>query len=575
MQGFAEKALIKENPKLSENFLQPYAYIEPLLEQEIFTPFDFAFAKALLKNIKTEESVYIFLMALTAFSRGGHLCMKINDLEKLSINEEIRQKIKEGSCKIPSEIIHEVQDLKEKFIKPIVKWKEHFYLHQNYYFETQIIKSLDRLIQEKPFPIINRDLAKEYLAREALTERQCKAILHSLNHSVSIISGGPGRGKTYVAARFVQLLHQMAAKENSKILLAAPTGKAAMRLKESLQILKEDKKFNITIGTLHSLLDIKRENDFLSKEFFLDADLIVLDEASMIDVKLFSVLLTAVQKGSRLLIMGDENQLPPVEAGSIFSEICHYAKAAEGIAYSYLTECLRTDRKEIIQLSEDILAGNLAKIPILSIQEKDPADLLFQDFWEYAETFAFSLEDPILLFHELGRYQILSCLRKGLYGAANLNKKIYERLVAEKKKSEKIHLPIMISKNDYSLDLANGQIGILVQHLGNSLKENDYALFQTMRGTQKIPRVLLPSFELAFAASVHKSQGSEYDKVFLIMPGGSEIFGREVIYTAATRAKKEVKICTSLEVLEQCLQKSSRKSSALKSRLEWFRKKRL
>jgi exodeoxyribonuclease V alpha subunit len=157
---------------------------------------------------------------------------------------------------------------------------------------------------------------------------------------------------------------------------------------------------------------------------------------------------------------------------------------------------------------------------------------------------------------ENGNFVILSCLRKGPFGVDALNQMLRERYEREKKDAA-LGIPILITRTDEELGLCNGETGLLFE---------DGAVFSSAPH-KKIPRGLLPPYEYAFCLSVHKSQGSEYEQVLLIIPPGSENFGREVVYTGATRAKKRLKIVSDLTILQKVLERGSRKISALHERV--------
>ena len=320
---------------------------------------------------------------------------------------------------------------------------------------------------------MNRDVKPIEYDDEDLDEEQLQAVRMALREPLSIISGGPGTGKSFTAAKLISAF-------TGKIAVAAPTGKATANLRHIP---------NCTLKTLHSLLSNRRQLPF---------DLIVIDEGSMIDAEMMTRLFEQVHDQARLVILGDRDQLPPIDTGHFFSDLTQMAPTC------YLKKCHRAELKEIVELAASVKRGE--KIPFEPLQLPE-------------------IPDGVTL---------LTPLRKGPFGVDQLN----ERL----RKSGPV--PIIITEN--ANGLANGETGIL------------YPDWTTTFG---LKRTQLPRFEEAYALSVHKSQGSEYDRVYLVVPKGSERFGREMLYTAITRAKKEIRIFADENTLEQCLSQTAARLS--------------
>ena len=343
------------------------------------------------------------------------------------------------------------------------------------------------------------------------------------------------------------------------MIVTAPTGKATLRLQESIDI--DDQR--VVFSTLHSLLQIQLEKNILEKKILLGKNLIIVDEASMIDIKLFAKLFQSTQPGTILVFMGDENQLPPVEIGTVFSALCDYAKATDRISYTLLHQCMRTELKFILQLSDKIHRGQSISEYCTPWGDGNILDLLPPKFWKHVSSIVFS-EDPIASLYKLSEMQVLSCLQQGNKGAISINKQIMDRLFLLEKV---VCIPILITKTSKHTTLINGEMGILVQH-GSEPTAKDFALFsKTDKNLVKIPRSILPDFEEAFVISVHKSQGSEFDSVIVLIGEGSEKFGREILYTAVTRAKRDLTVIADIHSMEQCIQKTSKRYCCIFDRL--------
>ncbi len=426
--------------------------------------------------------------------------------------------------------------------KPLCLSHDLLYLQRNWVFETRFLTHLKRLLHSPPLPPLPL-AAKEERWAQGLSEEQLQAVRSALSHRLTLIAGGPGTGKSYVAAKLA------AAMEGScRILVGAPTGRAAAQLGARLEGIP-----HLKWGTLHALLQIKSAADFTREGTFLSADLILVDECSMIDVRLFSYLLASVQAGTRLVLMGDKQQLPPVEAGSLFADLL------DALPCMALSRCLRSDQKEVLRLAQAIKEGDEEEV----LKHVRPVDYS-KRIDDYFPAPSSACPDPDQLMEAMDRFRILSCVRGGPMGVDTLNASIVGLMKKRLNADSFWPAPILITRNDDALELYNGDVGILVQ----KGKEPQYALFKTAGAFRKIPALALPPFEYAYCLSVHKSQGSEYERILLLVPRGSEVFGREVLYTAATRAKKGVEIDGDAETIRQALRKSSRKASGLSVRLK-------
>ena len=165
-------------------------------------------------------------------------------------------------------------------------------------------------------------------------------------------------------------------------------------------------------------------------------------------------------------------------------------------------------------------------------------------------------------------FRVLSCLRQGRWGVDAINQEISKRVRAFFRGGDFWIVPLLITENDRELGLFNGDTGLLVKRSGFShLERTDEAVFESEDGYRVIPAVLLPPFEYGYCLSVHKSQGSEYEEVALVVPPGSEQFGREILYTGVTRARRHVEIIGDVEVIKAAVLQSSQKASRLEKRL--------
>ncbi|MCH9611842.1 MAG: RecBCD enzyme subunit RecD [Chlamydiia bacterium] len=430
---------------------------------------------------------------------------------------------------------------------------EALYLQKHYQFEKSIADSVHQILT---YP---KSLTLEQGAlSDMLTEEQKQGCLQAARSSLSLILGGPGCGKSFLA---YQLLKALFASGPKQVIITAPTGKAAMHLYS--RVIQEpalhDHLNHIECGTLHKLLKIHRRWDEKQHIIPLSADLIIVDESSMIDAKLMHLLLRSIRPGTHLLLIGDPNQLPPINSGALF----HSLSQVDTIEKTHLTKSHRTDRTNILQLAHLVQTQaveqtlNQLATPQVDVQYHQELSLSPE---QLAKPFIASPNESLhAIAEKFNRFRILTPIREGTSGCDAINQAIYTHL-------KTLHntptwpAPILITQNDYKLELSNGETGLLL-HDGN-------AYFQTGKETfRKIPENLLPPYTYAFAISVHKSQGSEYEHILLLLPPGSEHFGKEMLYTAITRAKISLQIQATPETLKATIAHNSTRLSNLKRRL--------
>lgn len=461
--GRAREKLFKRKPTR-------WPTLEKLVEEGILLEVDLAYAAL----HASEEKEAAHHAALIAMARRGHLAYTKEALESLS---PILAALARDFGQLP------------KFA----------------HLEKELLAHIKRLLsyKEKAPPTIDSPW---------LTAEQKKAVENGLAKPLSLITGGPGTGKTFTAA-------EIAKAHEGKVLLAAPTGKAARHLKS---------KIDAPATTLHSLL----------REKTLDADLVIVDESSMIPPNLFLRLFEAIQEGTTLILMGDVHQLPAVEGGSLFADLIDLSL----IPTTRLTYCMRSDLKEILETASQILEGKPPSIPLLKLGfEDNNLDALYENLWSHTKDLF-----PKSWCEEINSFRILSTLRRGPLGVDALNQFFYEKFAPSA-----TEVPILILQNDPKTGLCNGDVGVLLNEKEAFFPENG----------ARFPASELPPYEYAYCLSVHKAQGSEYDHVLVLVPEGSEVFGREVLYTAVTRAKHKLEIDGAPTQIERALAQSSRKLS--------------
>jgi exodeoxyribonuclease V alpha subunit len=514
--------------------------------------------------------------------------------------EELRAWIREGMEELPpalfTEILQESQKIPQTFL---CKYRDFLYLQRYWVEESYVASGVRRWLKEKPALTVDMERVRGELEHLSLLPEQMSAIESGCRSCLTVLCGGPGTGKTYTAAQFVKVywesLHPTQ-RMGCNIVLTAPTGKAAMHLQNGLtralnqeagqEGTYEKKLIPTQSKTLHSLLHGYKKSSFnqplLQK---LAVDLVIVDESSMIDAQMMGKLLDAVPSGARLLFIGDPYQLPPVATGAPFAELIHFLEKNAPQQVVSLKTSLRMELRSLVDLAEKIHEGRVEEV--IKMLSDDKSAISFSPLQnslpsEVRKTQKKIIDkvdrqsrldkDPISALRNMNTFRLLSPIRKGPYGVDTLNALCYEQAIARVEREIPFIIPFILVHTDNRLRLYNGEVGILVRTLHDNnrgpymLAEGDYALFPAGEGNapfRKVPALLLPAYEYAYCLSVHKSQGSEFDEVLLLMPSGSEMFGREILYTAATRARKKLEIWGEVNVIEEAINRRSFRMSGM------------
>lgn len=464
------------------------------------------------------------------------------------------------------------------------------YLHRCWGYEQQVAAGI---LTRSRTPDVNEarlDAALDrYFPRQNDTiDLQRLAARTALTHRFSVISGGPGTGKTATVARILALLLDMEGDSHPEIVLAAPTGKAAMRLHQSILSAADhldlpDKIRGLLpteVSTIHRLLGVQsRRGGFRhNRDNRLSCDILVVDEASMVDLQLMASLLEALRDDARIILLGDRNQLSSVEAGAVLADICDCAGLAT-VPVTQLTKSYRfRDDSGIAALSLLINTGESAAAAEL-VKSKRCSDILWRQLptgRAFEEAFCAAVKvgyagyaettSPGEALAELGSFKVLSPHRSGSSGIENLNRLCLNALAPGQKKEtcSSPLTPLMITGNNYELALFNGDTGVLMDS-----NDTPSVWFENPDGgMRRISRLRLPPCETAFALTVHKSQGSEFDRVLLILPENqSAVLNRELLYTAVTRARCQIEIWGTEEILRQAIELRTVRRSGLSERL--------
>jgi exodeoxyribonuclease V alpha subunit len=470
---------------------------------------------------------------------------------------------------------------------------DRLYLHRYWHYEQRLAAALreraDDLIEGVDRAQLTRDLDGLFsTAPDSDVDWQKVAAATALLRRLSVISGGPGTGKTSTVVRILALLRTQPGGDELRIALAAPTGMAASRLQQSIRASKRGLPLSgqaidaipESATTLHRLLGVRRQGTAFQhgRDNPLPLDVLVLDEASMVDVALMAKLLDALPSAARLILLGDRDQLASVEAGAVLGDICRGCEGPGRAFMQILRDCAQVSIPETnadeIALSDSVVTlrhsyrfagessvgrlakavnrGDLSAAEAVLKREGDPEvgwlgggiSLTELAAGRYATLFSEIAGGASVerLFKQLREFRVLCALRGGPAGAERINAAITRRLcqmgLASADSEWYPGRPVMITRNDYQLELYNGDTGIVLPSPGDPRR-----LSVAFPGVDGEPRWISPArlsdCETVYALTVHKSQGSEFEEVVLKLPDQiSPVLCRELIYTAITRTRK-------------------------------------
>ena len=364
------------------------------------------------------------------------------------------------------------------------------------------------------------------------TDLQEVAAKKAVTSDFTVITGGPGTGKTWTVMRILALLLEQPGGEKLRIALAAPTGKAAARLTESVRAVSE----TFAATTIHRLLGYLPGSPYFrhDAENPLSFDVVIVDEASMVDLALMAKLVAAVPPEARLILLGDRDQLASVEAGSVLADIC---AAAESAAPNEPLHGAVVALRRNYRFAE---TGGIYRVSIaINSGDTEAAIAALQEGWRRSRMAAatrcaqtgrclaptdrdrfrafLKTDDPLEALAHLQKFRILCAVRQGPFGVENLNA-VAEEVLADAgllapRRGWYRGQPIMITQNDYNLALFNGDSGIILPDPGAGGELRAFFLSAEGRLRRFLPS-RLPAHETAFAITVHKSQGSEFRKCF-------------------------------------------------------------
>ena len=582
------------------------------------------------------ETLKPFAFLVSKKLSEGHICIRVNDAA-----EELEESpfydvnmVVVNSSKLKDEPL---VTIKGGAKQPFVLHNGRLYLQRYFNYETEILNRIKGFVESEKDEMDNRVAAvrsiapfiqslfnstasnKSSIATENIDWQLAAAVSAVLNN-FTIITGGPGTGKTTTVAKILAILYTL--NPELKVALAAPTGKAAVRMAESLKASSlniavniHEKFQNITPGTIHRLLKYDPDSPYFkhNKDNPVNYDVVVIDESSMIDVALFAKLLDAIGPHTKLILLGDKDQLASVEAGSLFGDLCKsqagleiFSNERADLLNSFIADDLRripseyitkervhllsehvielkrshrfTSNKGIGKWSKAIIKNDVEALHEYLENNQDEQVIIdttynVELFEQFIEGYADYIKEPDIkiALQKINRLRVLCAVREGEHGVYSVNTAIENHLRSKKlinKNGEYYeNRPIIVTRNYYSLGLFNGDVGIIRADEKGVLK----AWFEDSDDELKsvLPGYVAES-ETVFAMTIHKSQGSEYDKVLVVLPDNPDIpiLTRELLYTAVTRAKSKVMVQASEAVILQTTERVVERASGIMERFE-------
>ena len=425
--------------------------------------------------------------------------------------------------------------------------------------EDSLLRKLE--IRSRRIPIVGNLYAQGARSAAMATNRKLEAaalLLDKLANGLRLIllSGGPGTGKTTTIVNLLSLL----ARSKPKVILAAPTGRAAARITEALRG-KPGADMNLLGRTIQSLLEMTpNRKPRRDADNPLMADLVIVDEVSMVDLVTMNQLLDALPGNAALILVGDSNQLPSVESGALLADLLSGAREAEKanrrgpLREAVLTlEKMYRSHTGILDAAEAVRAGDSKALRFAFETDESLSWHAMPSSSEMARVIAGRYRERL----DFSELSVLSPLRRGSWSVSLLNDKISQMIGGRIAPFE--GMPVMIIRNDATRSLWNGDRGNIV------FRGNGYWA-RIGAEAREFPLAALPGWEPAWVQTIHKSQGSEFDEVIVILPKGTgQLLTRETLYTAITRAKRRVSLFAEPTEVEAILARRVTRNSRIRS----------
>ena len=582
-----------------------------LKEIQLLSDVEIEFARTLKRVDPTiTDSTLLAAVICCYYQLSGNVCVYLERLEKDARIQDLLELLSGGKLDISSL----KEDLrKSKMVgspgefKPLILEENRLYIQKYWKFENELVQWINERASRNASELSAeaRDFIEQQFEplEDGETDWQKVAVYLSLIKDFLIISGGPGTGKTFTVSKIIESLQKFNT-TGTRIALAAPTGKAAQRLTDTLSVSTE---LELTAQTLHRLLGARIDGTFVyGKNKKLPYDIVIVDEASMLDLRLWIQLVRSLGKQTKLIVLGDKDQLSSVEAGAVLGDICEGAKneftpslsevlAKNNIQFNQQAADTTALNDCIVLLTKSYRFGEDSGLKLLSeaintsdvegalriLKDENIKDVHWiepnaQTVSEVIEKYCVATYTKSVGLNSVEKFeayreaQILCAIKRGPFGVEHVNHETEERI------KEKSGLPrnrewfegrfILFTRNDRGLKVQNGETGIYF-----SDKDSAKILVEGNVDRQ-ISAGRVQDFQPAYAITVHKSQGSEYKNVALILPNEQNaILSKEFLYTGVTRTRRNALIVATKEILEFTIRQKISRNSGLAEKL-WIKK---
>jgi exodeoxyribonuclease V alpha subunit len=642
------------------------AMLADAVSRHVLRSLDFAFARFVADCDPAADARLLLLAALASRQLGdGHPCLDLTALDTLAQTQQWPAawlQLLATQAWPASPLLADAHGMPAT--APLVLDGHRLYLRRYWNYECRVAAGIAARLGENMLPAsaLRAELQRLFPATQgAAVDWPRVACALAARSAFSVITGGPGTGKTTTVVRLLGLLQTLQLRQHAtplRIRLAAPTGKAAARLNASIarQAAQLDVDPSVRaaipweVETLHRLLGARPDSRRYAHDSRhpLHLDVLVIDEASMVDLEMMAAVLDALPLHARLILLGDKDQLASVEAGAVLGELgrradqgCYSAATAQWLLAASgdnVTAFVRDDAQPldqhiamlrsshrfdaasgIGQLASAVNAGDAAAVSaLLAAPREDIAWIAAgiraapitpwildgqpgqgtagpQGFRCYLQQLAQHRPAPEAddashrrwahgVLEAFNRFQVLCAVRHGAAGVEQLNRDIAAALLAagliEADRGWYEGRPVMMTRNDYSLGLMNGDVGISLRMRGSDGHARLYVAFAVTRGASSDApqadgtpvRFVLPSrlgdVETVYAMTVHKSQGSEFEHAALVLPEDAPaVLTRELLYTGITRARRWLTLAGTPAAIEHALAQRTRRYSGLAQRL--------